>query len=179
MKKRTTLQQVVPINWTEESSRWLVIPGTVLENRKKRIKEVKYEKVNCLFAAGVPKSIIAFIYRAVKALNLSETKLIFSRGMVRTKKDKKKYAVSVRELDWNVGTLITIPRLLKYRETITLTIDGAVFSFRLMELVVLRGLLQIARPGEETEYYPVMAALVLARGWKSLELTELPEVYHA
>lgn len=175
MPKKSGSGQIVPINWIDESERWLVVPGTVLEKRK-RLKEVTYEKNNCLFASGVPKSIIDFIYRSVKSLGLSDTKLIFSRGTVRTKKEKKKHAVSVRELDWGVGTLITIPRLLKYRETIQLSIAGTHHTLRLMELVILRGLLQIARPGKKKDYYPIMAALICAHGWTSLETTDLPQV---
>ena len=170
---------VVSINWLDESERWLVVPGTVLEKRKKRIKEINFEKSACLFASGVPKSIIDFIYRSVKKLGLSnsENRLIFSRGMVRAGKYKKKYAVSARELDWGVGTLILIPRILKYRETVRLSVDGKIHTLRMMELVVLGALLKIAFPGKTAEYYSNMAALIIAEGWKSLDLDELPGVY--
>jgi len=169
--------KITPIDWIDRSDRYLVVPGTVLEKYRLRIKEILYAKKNCLFATGVPKSIIDFIYRCVKQLNLDDRTLIFSRGMVRTKKDRKKYAVSVKELAWDVGTLITIPRLLKYREMITLKINSAEHSFRLMELVVLRGLLQIALPGRNASYYPAMAAAILAWGWKALEMEGVPDVY--
>jgi hypothetical protein len=178
VKKKNNRQSIVPINWVDESDRWLVVPGTVLDKSRKRIKEVSFEKSACLFATGVPKSIIDFIYRSVKKLGIPDTgdRLIFSRGMVRSGRDKKKYAVSVKELDWGVGTLIVIPRLLKYREHITLDIDGEVHTLRYMELVVLRALLQISLPGKASDYDPAMAAVIIARGWKSLELDEVPRV---
>ena len=179
MNNRKKLHSVVPINWLDESERWLVVPGTVLEKRKKRIKEISFEKSACHFASGVPKSITDFIYRSAKKLGLSnsENRLIFSRGMVRSGKDKKKYAVSARELDWGVGTLILIPRVLKYRETVRLSIDGKIHTLRMMELVVLGALLKIAFPGNTAEHYSDMAALIIAGGWKSLDLDELPGVY--
>ena len=46
-----------------------------------------------------------------------------------------------------------------------------------MELVVLRGLLQIALPGRNASYYPAMAAAILAWGWKALEMEGVPDVY--
>jgi hypothetical protein len=169
-------QKVIPINWIDESDRWIVVPGTVLEKRRRRIKEVPFSKNNCSFATGVPRSIFDFIYRCVKQLKLTDRRLFFSRGMVRTSKKIYKNAVAIRELDWGVGTLIIIPRLLKYREKISLHIENTEYSFRLMEVVVLHGLLQIACPGKDAEYYSTMAALILARGWNQLELKELPTI---
>ncbi len=118
-----------------------------------------------------------FAYRSAKALKLEGRILIFSRGMVRTERTRLKYAVSVQELDWGVGTLITIPRLLPFRETMTVVIETREHSLRAMELALLRGLLGIACPGKSRDYYPAMAALVLARGWKELERENPPKVH--
>ncbi len=175
MKKKKD-PKVIPINQVEERDRWIVVPGTSLEGNRRRIKEVPRGRNQCNFAAGVPKSINDFIYRTVMQLGLTDRKLIFSRGVVRSRHLKVKHAVSIKELDWDVGTLITIPRILKYGEYITLVIEGSEHTLRLMELVVLHGLLQLAYPKKNAEYYAAMAALVLARGFKHLDRENLPEV---
>ena len=177
MKKKKD-PRVVAIDRVEEIDRWIVVPGTSLEGRRRRIKEVPLGRNNCHFAAGVPKSINAFIYRAVMQLNLGEKKIIFSRGVVRSRNLKVKNAVSIKELDWDVGILITIPRLLKYGEFISLAIEGSEHRLRLMELVVLHGLLQVARPGRGRDYYAGLSALVLARGYKFLDEENFPEIRH-
>ncbi len=175
-KKNEKPDKIVPINRVDDIDRWIVVPGTSLEGKKHRIKEVPRGRNKCQFAAGVPKSINDFIYRSVMQLRLTDRKLIFSRGVVRSRNLKVKHAVSIRELDWDVGTLITIPRVLKYREMIALNIDGRNYTLRLMELVVLHGLLQVARPGKGREYYANLAALLLARGFKHLDTENLPEI---
>jgi hypothetical protein len=177
MKTDIKIQKIVPIDWVEESDRWILAPGTVLEKERRRIKQIVHVKNKCHFAAGVPGSIYDFIYRAVKNLNMTDRTLIFSRGMVRNSRTRLKLTVSIRELDWAVGTLITIPRLLPYREMITLEIEKKEYTLRLMELVVLRGLLALAVPGREWKYYPAMAALILARGWKELGAEKMPAIY--
>ena len=168
MNDRMNDLKIIPINWVDKIDRWIVVPGTIKEQHRRRTKEIIYSKNKCYFAAGVPKSIIDFIYRAVKQLKLTDKSLIFSRGTVRTAKTLVKNAVSIRELDWGVGTLITIPRILKYREEITLQIENSEYSLRLMELTVLHGLLRIAYPGKDTKFTFNMAAHILARGWSQL-----------
>lgn len=176
-KKDGKPEKIIPINRVDEQDRWIVVPGTSLEGKKRRIKEVPLIRNRCQFATGVPKSINDFIYRCVVQLRLGDHKLIFSRGVVRSRNLKVKHAVSIRELEWDVGTLITIPRVLKYREMITLNIEGIDHTLRLMELVVLHGLLQVARPGKGRDYYSAAAALVLARGFKFLDTEDFPEIY--
>jgi hypothetical protein len=58
---------------------------------------------------------------------------------------------------------------LKYREEITLQIENTEYSLRLMELVVLHGLLRIAYPGREAHFISSMAARILAKGWSQLD----------
>jgi len=174
MKKNANKSKVVPIDWTDESDRWIVAPGTVLEKGRRRIKGIACVRNNCHFAAGVPRGMYDFIYRAIVKLKMTGRTFIFSRGMVRTARTRIKHSVGITELDWAVGTLVTIPRILAYRETITLLIEGEEYTLRLMELVVLRGLLALAMPGRNAEYYPAMAALILARGWKEIEAERIP-----
>ena len=176
MKKDTNKGKIVPIDWTDESDRWIVVPGTVLENKKRRIKGIAHARNNCHFATGVPKGMYDFIYRAIVKLKMTGRVFIFSRGTVRTARTRLKHSVSVVELDWAVGTLVTIPRILAWRETITLLIGGEEYTLRLMELVVLRGLLALAMPGRNAEYYPAMAALILARGWKEINAGKIPHI---
>ncbi|HOO72895.1 MAG TPA: hypothetical protein PK926_14155 [Spirochaetota bacterium] len=177
MKNSEKKPKVVPLDWVDESDHWILAPGTELEKRRRRIKEITHRKKNCLFAAGVPLGMHDFIYRAVKALKLDDRTLIFSRGMVRAGHSRVKYSVSIQELDWGAGTLITIPRLLKFREIITVIIENREHRLRAMELALLRGLLGLAFTGKNNEYYPAMAALVLAQGWKGLDNVDLPKIY--
>jgi hypothetical protein len=157
--------KIVPINWIDEAERWIVVPGNPRGKHRRRTREIIYAKNRCFFTTGVPKNLIDFVYRSVRQLNLSDQTLIFSRGTVRTSKGLVRNAVSIRDLDWGVGLLITIPRILKYREMITRTVDSTDFSLRLMELVVLHGLLQIAYPRKRATFYSNNAVLIIAKGW--------------
>ncbi len=170
MKNTLRDSKIVPIDWIDEIERWIIVPGTIKESYRRRIKEISFSKNKCYFAAGVPKSIIDFIYRSVKQLNLTNRTLIFSRGTVRSSKGLIKHAVSIHQLDWGVGTLITIPRILGYREEINVSINNMKYSLRLMELVVLHGLLQIAYPKKNKKFYSCKATLILAKGWSQLDV---------
>jgi hypothetical protein len=161
--------KITPINWIDEIEGWILVPGTVKELNKRKLKEIIFKKKNCYFASGVPKSIIDFTYRAVSQLKLKEKILIFSRGMVRNSRKVMKNAVSICELEWGVGTLVTIPRNLGYREKILFYMGDTEYSLRLMELVVLHGLLQIAYPGKNAKFYSTMATLIIAKGWRHLD----------
>jgi len=169
MGKSVRNSKIVPINWIDDEERWILVPGTVRKAHRTRTKEIIYTKGRCSFTMGVPKSIIDFIYRSVKQLKLTDRPLIFSRGTVRTSRGVVKNEVSIRELDWGVGTLITIPRVLKYGEMITLSLLSISYSVRLMELVVLHGLLQIAFPRKKTTFYYNLAARILTKGWGQLD----------
>jgi hypothetical protein len=167
---------IIPLNWIDDTERWIVIPGTIKEGRKRRLKELFLRKNNCFFARSVPKSIIDFTYRSVKKLGLTPKAIFFTKGTVRIKKGVVKNAVMVRELEWDVGTLVTIPAGMRYRERLTLEIDGERKDLRLMELSILHGLLQIAYPKKNSAFYSHMSALVIVRGWKQLQETELPDI---
>ena len=168
--------KVVSISWTDESDRCIIVPGSTSEKRS-RIRELRLAKSNCHFAAGVPRGIIDFIYRSVKKLKLDDKKIFFSRGVVKRGERNVKNSVSIHALDWDVGIHLTIPRSLKYRETIELRIENKDYTLRVMELLVLNALLRISTPGKKHHYYSAMPALILARGWKELGLAEYPEIY--
>ena len=169
MGKSIRHEKIVPINWVDDEERWILVPPTATHARKKRTKEIVYVKGNCSFAVGVPRSIIDFIYRAVRQLNLTDRPLIFSRGTLRTSSGLLLRGVSIRELDWGVGTLITIPRVLKYRDRKTLSLGSETCEVRLMELVVLSGLLRLASPGTSSPSCAGLAARILVRGWGHLD----------
>jgi hypothetical protein len=160
--------KIIPIDWMKKVERWLLVPGTMVEGRRRRIKEIVYSKNNCYFAAGIPKSMIDFIYRSVRKLDLAERTLIFSRGTVRTPGGIQKNSVTIRELEWGVGTLFIIPRILKHGEKIGVLLDDKEYSLRLMELVVLNGLLRIAYPQKDFRFCSVMATRICAMGWPQL-----------
>jgi hypothetical protein len=168
--------KIIPLNWIDDTERWIVIPGTIKEGRRRRIKELFLRKNNCFFARGVPRSIIDFTYRSVKKLGLTEKTIFFTRGTVRIKKGVVRNSVMVRELDWDVGTLITIPAKMRYRERLILEIQNERSDLRLMEVALLHGLLQIACPKKSSAFYSNMAALVIIRGWSQFKETELPEI---
>ncbi len=175
LRSKTSDLKIIPINWIDETERWIIVPGTIQEKYRRRTKEIIFSKNKCSFATGVPESIIDFIYRAVKQLHLTDAPLIFSRGTVRTSRGLVRNAVSIHKLDWGVGTLVTIPRILKYREEITLQIENTEYSLRLMELVVLHGLLRIAYPGRGAHFFSSMAARILAKGWSQLDDEKSPK----
>jgi len=75
-----------------------------------------------------------------------------------------------------MGSAVVIPRTLRFREHITLAVDGKHAAVRVMELIVLNALLHLARPGRKPDWYAAFAASVIACGWKSLERTDIPRV---
>ena len=162
--------KIVPINWVDDAERWVLVPGNASRGNIRRTKEIRFVKGRCHFSYDVPKSIIDFTYRAVKKLGLYEQTLVFSRGTIRNSRGIVKNAVSIHELAWGVGTLVTIPRVLKYREQVQIPIDGVFHRFRLMELVVLNGLLQITYPRKKPVFYSEMTACILAVGWSVLDI---------
>ena len=168
MGKSIRHEKIVPINWIDDEERWILVPSNAPHPRRKRTKEIVYVKGNCSFATGVPKSIIDFIYRSVRKLRLTDRPLIFSRATVRNPSGLILKEVSIRELDWGVGTLITIPRALRYRDMTTLCVADTTYTVRLMELAVLSGLIRLALPGRSLRSCADMAARVIVHGWNQL-----------
>ncbi|MFW6181772.1 MAG: hypothetical protein ACOC8N_08490 [Spirochaetota bacterium] len=169
MNSRRIDQKIVPIDWVDDEERWILVPpGGAERRRRRRDKQIVYKKQRCLFAAGVPRSIIDFTYRAVKKLGLTDRVLIFSRGTVRAGGVLTKREVSIHELDWGVGTLLTIPRALRYGDQVTVQVEGIICRIRLMELAVLEGLLKLVPPGGRAQTCRATAARVIAFGWSRL-----------
>lgn len=173
---KTPHDKIVPLNRVDKSEKFALVPGYEHKKRTRRIKELGRKKGNCNFTSGIPKGLIDFIYRSVIKLKLTDKKLIISRGQVKMNDLPVFNAVAVRELDWDCGISIRIPRLLRYNTTISLNIDGEEFTLRLMELIVLRALIQISLPAGNSSWYADMAALVLAKGWPQFDINKSPEV---
>ncbi|HPS58786.1 MAG TPA: hypothetical protein PK514_11835 [Spirochaetota bacterium] len=169
--------KIVQINWIGKSDQYALVPGYEHNKGIRRIKELGRAKGNCFFAPGVPKGLIDFIYRAVIKLKITNKKLIFSRGQVKKNDLPVLNAVAMCDLDWDCGTSIRIPRLLRYSAVISLKINGDEHLLRLMELIVLRALLQIACPQKSHSWYSDMAAFILAKGWPQFDIEKTPGVF--
>ena len=173
---KNTRDNIIPIDRLDKSERCALVPGYHHKKPVRRLKELGRARGNCYFARGVPKGLCDFIYRCVVKLKLSDKDLLFSRGQVKKNGVPVLNAVGVSELDWDCGISIKIPALLRYSTTVSLTVEGVDYNLRLMEIIVLRALLQIARPGKNPSKYPDMAAYILARGWPRFDMNKSPEV---
>lgn len=177
MKRTPTQQTVVPIDWREEYEHWGLIPaGRETAGARRRFRALAERKGNCAFGRDVPKGMMDYIYRVTVRLGLRNEPLSFMKGTVRRGGAILTNAAAVRELDWGMGKAIIIPRPLRYGEHITLSIDGAPFKIRLMELIVLNALLHLARPKQSPGWHSAFSAAILAHGWKSLERNDMPRV---
>lgn len=174
MKKKST--KTVPINWINSTERYILVPRVVRTRVVKKVKRLIKVKGACYFTLGVPLGLIDFIYRAVVQLRLRDRKFIFSRGAVKVKGGSSSNVVEVFELDWDLGTSIIIPRRRRYDTSLDFTIDGNVHTLRLMEIMVLSGLLRLTFPDKSEIWRSAMAASIIARGWKELERGEPPSV---
>jgi hypothetical protein len=168
--------KIVPLNRVEDSERWVPIPGTDRLRPSSRLKSLHRKRGNCYFAVGVSKKLFDFTYRSVVKLGLGAKTLIFSKGAVKVNNRSVSTRVSIKELDWDVGISIIIPRKLAYGRKLHLLIDGVEHHLSLMEIIVLQGLLQIASPGKPFKWYSSMAATIMAGGWKRYESTTPSEV---
>ena len=161
--------KIVRIDKVDDSERWVPIPGTKSGHRKPRIKELHKKKGNCYFAVGVSQKLIDFVYRSVMKLKLRDKTLIFSRGTVKRSRKTIFWSVDMVELDWDVGISVIIPRRLSYTKNLRLLIDEEEHFVRMMEIVVLAGLLRISSPDRAGHWYSRMAATVLTKGWKRFD----------
>jgi len=164
-----TSKKILQLNRIDETEHYVLVPSHVPEKIKCRVKEVSKVRGNCYFVKGVAHDLFDFIYRAIIKLNLKERKLIFSRGAVKSKGRSVSNRVDIYELDWDVGTSILIPRKLNYKNKIILLINGREAELRVMEIVVLAGLMQLSCKTKSPKWCRDMAATVLTLGWKELE----------
>ena len=176
-KRVQMFKNVVPLNWIKKSERWVLVPSYTSRGIRRRLKALIKVKGNCFFTSGVAHQLIDFVYRAVVQLELRDKKLIFSRGSVRRNRRPVINAVDICELDWDVGLSLIIPRTLSYSREIKLLIDNEKHRLRLMEIIVLQGLLRIAFPEKGRKWHSAMAASVIALGWGMLEKDTPAEVY--
>lgn len=160
--------KIVPINWVDKTERSALIPGHEGSRKIRRLKELKKVKGNCYFTHGISKDLIDFIYRAVTKLDLKDKKLLFSRGAVKKKGRSVLNAVGICELNWDTGISIRIPQKLNYSRTIRILVDNKEYSPSLMEIIVLTGLLHLARPGKNSDWCSNMAASIIVNGWEQI-----------
>ncbi len=176
MKKRA--EKTVPINWIDDTERYIVVPRMLRSRTVKKLKLLIKVKGNCYFTKGVPYGIIDFIYRAVIKLGLRERKLIFSRGSVKRKKDGGA-GMEICELDWDLGTSFIIPMRMRYDAMIDISIYGSRTKVRTMEIIVLAGLLGLVHPDRSFRWRSALAAAIVTHGWSEIKKKDPPRVFMA
>ncbi len=168
---------VIDFDWIEKLNRWILVPSCGKSGRYRRIKYLDRIKNSSCFAYEIQKTLLLFIYRAVIQLKLQNRKIIFMRAVV-----KNKYGMNtinygeVHELDWDVGTLVVLPRSLRLKDIIKLTVDTKQYEICRLELLVIHCLLQIAFPDKPAKWYANMAAQIIALGFKELDANILRNI---
>src|SRR4030042_2096392 len=167
MKKHSS--KTVPINWIGNTEKYILVPRLEKKRVVKKVKRLIKVKGGCYFTQGVPLNLIDFIYRAVIKLGLRDRKLIFSRGSVKIKNRPSSSAVSICELDWDLGTSFIIPQKRTYGSTVTVVVNNKKQTVRFMEIMVLSALLKLVFKKKSEKWRTAMAAAIIARGWAELE----------
>ena len=160
---------VVPINWIDDAERFIVVPRIEKGRIIKKVKPLRKVKGNCYFTRGVAYNLIDFIYRAVRQLELTDRKLIISRGSVKKNGRNVWNAVAVYELEWDLGTSIIIPQRLRHDKMVTVEVNGEDHVVRLMELVLLNTLLRLKYKDKPASWYNSLTSSILVTGWKALK----------
>jgi hypothetical protein len=168
--------KTVPINWIGDTEKYIVVPRVERNRVVKKLKSLIKVKGGCYFTQGVPYGLIDFIYRAVVKLSLKEHKLIFSRGSVKNGSRPTLNMVEVCELDWDLGTSIIIPQKRKYGSHAGFCINGRKSTLRIMEIIVLSGLLRLTHRNKSEKWRSAKAAAIIALGWQALDDADLPEI---
>ena len=174
MKKHSS--KTVPINWIGDTEKYILVPRLERKRVVKKVKRLIKVKGGCYFTLGVPLNLIDFIYRAVVKLGLRDRKLIFSRGAVKIKGRPTTNVVEVFELDWDLGTSFIIPMKRNYSTKLNFNINGKIHSVRLMEIMVLSGLLRLVHGDKSEKWRSAMAAAIIAGGWSELQRQGPPDV---
>ncbi|MCX8123236.1 MAG: hypothetical protein N3F66_03620 [Spirochaetes bacterium] len=159
---------IIPLNKIDNAEQYIVIPRRIKGKIQKVIKPLKKVKGNCYFTCNMPHALINFIYRSVKKLGIQDTKLIFSRGIVRINNRIVHNAVSKVALEWDLGISFIIPLKLRYNTFVTIEINNRDYTVRLMELAILIALMAHAHPSLPRKKHVEEAQKVLALGWKSV-----------
>lgn len=173
--KKTGTAKVVPINRVDDTEKYILVPRLERKRVVKKVKRLVRVKGKCYFTLGVPVSLIDFIYRAVVKLGLRDRKLIFSRGSVKINGRPTANVVEVFELDWDLGTSIIIPMKRAYADTLEFNVNGAARRLRLMEIMVLSGLLKLVYKDKSEKWRSARAAAIMALGWEVLNKANQPE----
>jgi hypothetical protein len=174
MKKNSS--KTVPINWIGDTEKYILVPRLERKRVVKKVKRLIKVKGGCYFTQGVPLNLIDFIYRAVIKLGLRDRKLIFSRGAVKIKGRPTSNVVEVFELDWDLGTSFIIPLKRNYNTRLNFNINGETHSLRIMEIMVLSGLLRLVHGDKSEKWRSAMAAAIIAGGWAELQRQGPPDV---
>lgn len=159
---------IININKIDKTEHYIVIPRRIRGKVQKVIKPLKKVKGNCYFTCNMPHALINFIYRSVKKLGLTNSKLIFSRGTVRINNRVVHNAVSSTVLEWDLGISFIIPLKLRYNTFVTIEVADNDYSVRLMELAILIALMAYAHPSQPPKKHVEDAHKVLCFGWKSI-----------
>jgi len=168
--------KTVPINWIGDTEKYILVPRLQRKRVVKKVKRLIKLKGACYFTKGVPYKLIDFIYRAVVRLGLKERKLIFSRGSVRVKGRPTSNIVDVYELDWDLGTSIIIPLKRRYDSIQNFTVAGRTYPVRLIEIMVLSGLLRLVHGDKSENWRSAKAAAIITRGWGEMAQDAPPPV---
>jgi hypothetical protein len=167
MGKRITTTNVVPIDRVDDAQRWVPARSGGSERARAGMRGFTRSRGTMFFSAGIPKGLVGFCYRSARRLDLASLSIFITRGTVTRGKGRIVRGASIRTLEWGVGYLVTIPRGIRYADTMELRIGEEVHSFRIMEIVALGALMRLAWPRRSMEYLTSLAAQVLARGWKT------------
>ncbi|MBP7737854.1 MAG: hypothetical protein KA369_17870 [Spirochaetes bacterium] len=176
MKKIRTADKVVPINRIGDTEKYILVPRLERKRAVKKVKRLIRVKGECYFTQGVPVALIDFIYRAVVKLGLRNRKLIFSRGSVKINGRPTSNVVEVYDLDWDLGTSVIIPMKRAYGDMLDFTVGGSSRRLRLMEIMVLSGMLKLVCADKSEKWRSARAASIMALGWEVLNKANPPDV---
>ncbi len=177
--KKTQPGKIVPINRIGKTEKYILVPRLERKRVVKKVKRLIKVKGECYFTLGVPLSLIDFIYRTVVKLGLRDRRLIFSRGSVKINSRPTSTVVEVHELDWDLGTSIIIPMKRKYTTTLAFNVGGKKHTVRLMEIMVLSGLLKLIFKDKSEKWRSAKAVTIIVQGWGALNQENPPDISRA
>ncbi|HQL81148.1 MAG TPA: hypothetical protein PK307_03030 [Spirochaetota bacterium] len=84
--------------------------------------------------------------------------------------------MDVYELDWDLGTSIIIPLKRRYDSIQNFTVAGRTYPVRLIEIMVLSGLLRLVHGDKSENWRSAKAAAIITRGWGEMAQDAPPPV---